>query len=71
MPDFSLNLIKFINDWQRGSEGIRNRRRKARKLREAVEKEELPAYYCTCDEVCFRRSVLYNESVKALLFEFV
>lgn len=66
-PYFSKELIRAVNDWQTGSVG---KKKKAEAIAKAIAAAPLDSYLTSCDDVCYRRSVLEKNVVSDLFFTF-
>lgn len=66
-PYFSKELIRAVNDWQTGSVG---KKRKARAIAKAIAAAPLDPFLTSCDDICYRRSVLEKSVVSDLFFTF-
>lgn len=66
-PYFSKELIRAVNDWQTGSVG---KKKKAKAIVNALAAVPLDPYLTSCDDICYRRSVLEKRVVSDLFFTF-
>ena len=67
-PYFSQRLLKAIDSWQAGSIG---KATKAKKIRSILKSEPVDPYYTSCNEACYRRSVISTKTIKQLFFDFM
>ena len=66
-PYFSQRLLKAIDSWQAGSIG---KAKKAKSIISILRAEPVELYYTSCDDICYRRSVISAETINQLFFDF-